>query len=237
MSARQQVLLVDDDETIRTHLGPFLERSGFEVRTAVDGQDALEKIANEQPDLVVLDVMMPRIDGRETLRRIRTQDGWLPVILLTQVGESFERAAALEEGADDYLNKPFDPQELLARIRAVLRRTIAGQAPLSAADTLRSGPLRIERTSRRIHLDGTELQATPKAFSLLEYLMSHPDEVFSRDRLLQSVWGFDAIVTTRAVDHRVAELRRILGDDAGDPEFIETVQGLGYRFRGRVERA
>jgi DNA-binding response OmpR family regulator len=179
---------------------------------------------------------MPVLDGREVLRRIRAEHDWLPVILLTRVGESFERAAALDEGADDYLNKPFDPQELLARIRAVLRRSAAGAAPLTAAVGLRAGELRIDRPARRLFLRERELQLTPRAFALLEFLMAHPDEVFARDRLLQTVWGFDAVVTTRAVDHRVAEIRAVLGDDASAPTYLETVPGVGYRFVAPVIR-
>lgn len=239
-TARPLILLVDDDEDIRSGLAPFLERSGFEVVQAGDGQaalDFLEAAGTTRPDLVVLDVLMPRLDGRETLRRIRRDDRWLPVILLTQVGESFERAAALEEGADDYLNKPFDPQELSARIRAILRRAVAGQAPLSAAERLTASGLSIDRVARRVHLDDRELTLTPKALTLLEYLMSHPGELFSRDRLLSTVWGFDFPVTSRAVDHRVAELRKVLGEDPTEPRWIETVAGLGYRFTGTVQRA
>lgn len=231
-----RVLLVDDDETIREHLAGVLQRSGLQVEVATDGAEALERIAAAMPDLVVLDVMMPVMDGREVLRRIRGSHDWLPVILLTQVGESFERAAALDEGADDYLNKPFDPQELLARIRAVLRRSARGAAPLSAADTLQAGELRIDRPARRVLYRGKEVALTPRAFALLEFLMSHPDEVFDRDRLLQTVWGFDAVVTTRAVDHRVAEIRRVLGDDPGAATYVETVQGMGYRFAHPVVR-
>ncbi|MGO0574956.1 response regulator transcription factor [Ornithinimicrobium panacihumi] len=236
MSGQHDVLLVDDDETIREHLPPVLRRSGLQVRCASDGAEALQEIGRQRPDLVVLDVMMPVLDGRETLRRIRAEHDWLPVILLTQVGESFERAAALDEGADDYLNKPFDPQELMARIRAVLRRSTSGRAPLSASESLRAGELRIDRPARRIWLGGVEQSVTPRAFALLEFLMSRPDEVVSRDRLLQSVWGFDAIVTSRAVDHRVAELRKVLADAADDPTYLETVQGLGYRFVHPVVR-
>lgn len=238
MTGPHDILLVDDDATIREHLPPVLRRAGLQVRCAADGAEALREIAADRPDLVVLDVMMPVLDGRETLRRIRADDGvaWLPVILLTQVGESFERAAALDEGADDYLNKPFDPQELMARIRAVLRRSTSGRAPLSASESLRAGDLRIDRPARRLWLAGREQSVTPRAFALLEYLMAHPDEVVSRDRLLQSVWGFDAIVTSRAVDHRVAELRKVLGDSAEAPTYLETVQGLGYRFVHPVER-
>ncbi len=227
-TARPAILLVDDDAAIRDNLAPFLERSGFDVSTAADGQTALDTLAASRPDLVVLDIVMPRIDGREVLRRIRAEGSWTPVVLLTEVGESFERAAALEEGADDYLNKPFDPQELVARIRAILRRSIAGVPPLSAAQRLSAGTLRIDRVARRTWVDDTERTLTPKAFALLEYLMTHPDEVVTRERLLAGVWGFDFPVTSRAVDHRIAELRRVLGE--GDPAWIETAQGLGYRF-------
>jgi len=183
----------------------------------------------------VLDVLMPRLDGRETLRHLRQASDWTPVILLTQVGEAFERAMALEEGADDYLNKPFDPHELVARIRAVLRRARPGQPPLSSAWVLKSRALRLDRRSRRAVFQGKELDLTPKAVLLLEYLMTHPDELVSRERLLDVVWGWDYPVGTRAVDTRVAELRRLLGDDASDPAFIETVPGQGYRFIGAVE--
>lgn len=234
MDTRPRILLVDDDATIREHLAPVLERGGFDVSLAADGNQALAFIAAERPDMVVLDVMMPNLDGRETLRRIRSEQDWLPVILLTQVGESYERAAALNEGADDYLNKPFDPSELMARMRAVLRRVRSGAVSLAAAEELSAGRLRIDRTARRIWLDDQEVTATPKAFALLEFLMARPDEVISRDRLLESVWGFDAIVSTRAVDHRVAELRRLLGEDPGDPMFIETLPSIGYRFCAAV---
>ena len=230
------MLLVDDEHAIRDNLGSFLERSGFEVSTAADGELALAAFAANSPDLVVLDVMMPKLDGREVLRRLRADDHWTPVVLLTQVGESYERAAALEEGADDYLNKPFDPQELVARIRAILRRTAAGTPSLAGTQRLASGDLSIDRMSRRTWLAGVEVTLTPKAFALLEYLMTHPDEVLGRDRLLASVWGFDFPVTSRAVDHRVAELRRVLDDDSSAPRWLETVQGLGYRFVGRVSR-
>jgi len=231
-----QILVVDDEQDITTNLAAFLERSGFLTCTATDGEAALEKIWQEPPDLVVLDVLMPLLDGREVLRQMRKAGNWTPVILLTQVGEAFERAMALEEGADDYLNKPFDPHELVARIRAVLRRARPGEPPLSAAWTLASGALRLERRSRRVYLHNQELTVTPKAVLLLEYLMTHPDELLSRERLLDVVWGWDYVVGSRAVDTRVAELRRILTDDPASPQYIETVPGQGYRFIGQVER-
>jgi len=180
-------------------------------------------------------VLMPVLDGRETLRRLRQEKNWTPIILLTQVGESAERAMALEEGADDYINKPFDPHELIARIRAVLRRARPGQPPLAAATRLASGLLIFDRTSRRAWLESVELTLTPKAAALLEYLMTHPDELISRERLLDAVWGWEYPVGTRTVDTRIAELRRVLGDDPAQPRYIETVSGQGYRYAGAVE--
>lgn len=230
------ILVVDDEPDITTNLAAFLERSGFSTHTAADGEAALDKIRQDPPDLVVLDVLMPRLNGREVLRQMRKAGNWTPVILLTQVGEAGERAMALEEGADDYLNKPFDPHELVARIRAVLRRARPGEPPLSATWVLACGALRLDRRSRRVYLDDQELIISPKAVQLLEYLMTHPDELLSRERLLDVVWGWDYAVGSRAVDTRVAELRRAMDDDAASPHYIETVPGQGYRFIGRVER-
>jgi DNA-binding response OmpR family regulator len=235
MSDRQKILLVDDEMAITGNLAPVLERSGFDVQVAADGLHALEKVASFRPDLIVMDVLMPRMDGRQALRKIRADGDWTPIILLTQVGESSERAMALEEGADDYLNKPFDPFELMARIRAVLRRARPGRPPLAAAWILRYRDLRLDRRSRRAYMHDDELTLTPKAFALLEYMMTHPDELVTRDRLLDVVWGWDYPVGTRAVDTRIAELRRALDDDATDPHFIETVPGEGYRFAPDVE--
>jgi DNA-binding response OmpR family regulator len=232
---RPKVLLVDDEQAITGNLAPFLQRAGFDVVVADDGESALERAQATSPHLIVLDVLMPKIDGREVLRRLRSDSDWTPVILLTQVGEASERAMALEEGADDYLNKPFDPHELVARIRAVLRRSRPGQRPLAAATELRSGELSLNRQSRRAYLAGEELRLTPKAVALLEYMMTHPDELLTRDRLLDTVWGWDYPTGTRTVDTRIAELRRALQDDPSDPTFVETVPGQGYRFVAIVE--
>jgi DNA-binding response OmpR family regulator len=240
---RSHVLLVDDEPAITANLAPFLERAGFHVSVAADGQEAFDQI-NASPsgetkrvDLVVLDVLMPRMDGRELLRRLRhlgTQSAALPVILLTQVGEATERALALEEGADDYLNKPFDPYELLARIRAVLRRVRPGQPALASAWMLLADDLALDRRARRATLTGKVLALTPKALAVLEYLMTHPDELLTRERLLDAVWGWDYPAGTRTVDTRMAELRRALGDDPTDPQYIETMAGEGYRFIAQV---
>ncbi|WP_238402398.1 response regulator transcription factor [Cellulomonas sp. H30R-01] len=230
------VLLVDDEQAILDGLAPFLERSGVRVSTAADGEAALATHARTPADILVCDVLMPRLDGRALVRRLRADGDWTPVVLLTQVGESYERSAALEEGADDYLNKPFDPLELLARVRAVLRRAVPGVPSLTASDVLVSGGLRVDRAARRATLDGRPVALTPKASLLLDYLMTHPSELLTRERLLSALWGFESMVTTRAVDHRVAEIRRVLADDPAEPRFVETVPAGGYRFCGEVRR-
>ena len=235
MQPKPSILLVDDETAITDNLAPFLSRSGFSVTVACNGEEALQQVSVSQPDLLVLDVLMPRLDGREVLRHLRQSGNWTPIILLTQVGEASERAMALEEGADDYLNKPFDPHELVARIRAVLRRARPGQPPLSAAVRLACGKLMLDRASHRVWLDEAELALTPKSVMLLEYMLTHPDELVSRERLLDVVWGWDYPVGTRAVDTRVAELRKALNDDPGRPRYIETIPGQGYRFAGKVE--
>jgi DNA-binding response OmpR family regulator len=235
MNPKTCILLVDDEDAIIENLAPFLERSGFGVLTASNGQDAIAMIEAKTPELVVSDVLMPKMDGREMLRTLRKENNWIPVILLTQVGEAFERAMALEEGADDYINKPFEPHELVARIRAVLRRAKPDTPPLSAAWRLKCGAISFDRRARRAYLHGEEITLTPKALILLEYLMTHPDELVTRERLLDVVWGWDYPVGSRAVDTRVAELRRALGDDATNPRYIETVPGQGYRFAADVE--
>jgi DNA-binding response OmpR family regulator len=231
---RPVLVVADDDEAITSNLAPFLTRAGFTVHVAGDGQAALELADRVDPDLCVLDVLMPRVDGREVLRRLRGTGRWVPVLLLTHVGDAAERAMALDEGADDYLNKPFDPQELVARVRAVLRRIQPGRPPLSAARVLRAGPLRLDRVARRAWLAGREVALTPKAMLLLDYITTHPDELLSRDRLLEVLWGFDYPVGTRAVDNRIAELRRVLGAYPEVADAIETVPGQGYRFAPRI---
>ena len=231
---RSVILLADDDPNIVESLAPFLERAGFHVLIVSDGRSAFERVQSHHPDLIILDVLMPRMDGRETLRRLRQAKLWTPTILLTQVGESSERALALEEGADDYINKPFDPHELLARIRAVLRRARPGERSLSAAWLLRSGDLSFDRRARRASQAGQTLDLTPKALAVLEYMMTHPDEAVTRERLLDAVWGWEYPAGTRTVDTRMAELRRALNDDPAKPRYIETIPSEGYRFIAEV---
>lgn len=234
MEPRPKILLVDDEEPVISALTTFLQLSGFDVETARDGEAALAALERLQPDLIVLDVLMIGMDGRETLRHLRRAGNWTPVLLMTQISGTPERIMALEEGADDYLNKPFDPQELVARIRAILRRTQAGARSLYAAHRLHSGAITLDRRSRRVWKNDRELLLTPKAVAILEYFMTHPDELITRERLLDAVWGWESAVGTRVVDTRVAELRKALDDDPAAPIYIETVPGMGYRFIGMV---
>ena len=237
MTGCPHILLVDDERAITDYLAPMLERAGFAATVAHDGNAALQEIGKLRPDLVVLDVIMPGLDGREVCRRLRAAGDWTPVIMLTQVNTTADKVLSLEEGADDYLCKPFEPQELIARIRAALRRrgTTTQRKPLSMATRLRAGDLLLDRRARRAERGRQALDLTPKAVALLEYLMLHSDQVFTREQLLDAVWGWAQAVATRAVDMRIAELRRALGDDAGEPAYIETVIGVGYRFLARVE--
>ncbi len=232
---RTKLLLVDDEESITSMLKTFLELSGFEVVTARNGVEALAYAAEHRPDLIVLDVLMPHMDGRETLRQLRRRDDWTPVILLTQVAGTPQRIMAIEEGADDYLNKPFDPQELVVRIRAVLRRTQAGAQRLRTSRHLRSRDVMLDRSTRRVFIGGQEQALTPKSVSILEYFMTHANELISRGQLLDVVWGWESAIGERAVDTRIAELRKALQDDPADPQYIETVPGAGYRYIAPVE--
>jgi DNA-binding response OmpR family regulator len=224
------LLLVDDDASITGQVGAFLERAGYKVHCEADGSRVLDRIDSLRPDLVILDVLLPGMDGRALLRALRARGDRRPVILLTKVGKASERALALEEGADDYLNKPFSSRELLARIGAVLRRAHETAAPLSSAWKLSAGGLTLDRRARRAAREGQALVMKPKTFALLEYFMTHPDELLTRDRLLNDVWGWEYPAGQRTVDTRVAELRRALDDDVEHPAFIETVPGEGYRF-------
>lgn len=235
MHGPARILLVDDEVAITGNLAPLLERAGFNVMVAGDGEAALQQIVTFVPDLVVLDVIMPKLDGREVCRRLRAAGNTVPIIMLTQVNAPIERTLSLDEGADDYLGKPFDPHELIARVRAVLRRSQPGGQPLSQARRLACGPYVFERVSRRLLLDESELPLTRRAAALLDFLLTHPNELLSRSRLMDDVWGWDFAAGERAVDLRVAELRRVLQDDAAAPRYVRTIPGEGYQFIGKVQ--
>jgi DNA-binding response OmpR family regulator len=226
-----RVLVVDDEPTIVEIVGRYLERAGYEAAGAADGFEALERAAAERPDLVVLDLMLPGIDGIEVMRRLRELPGApLAVILLTARGEESDRLVGLRQGADDYVVKPFSPAELVARVGAVLRRT---RPPETDAEEppIEAGPLRIEPASRRVFLDGEEVQLTMREFDLLAFLAAHPGRVYSRDQLMESVWGEPYFEDTSTVTVHIRRLRAKLGDDPSEPGLIETVWGVGYRLR------
>lgn len=229
------VLLVDDDDAIITTLNTFLELSGYKVIIARNGEETLQKIDEFSPDIVILDVLMPRLNGREALRQLRKQGNWVPVILLTQLSGTAERIMALQEGADDYLNKPFDPQELVARIQTIFRRIQLSGRTTQNARCLQSGKVVLDRLSRRVKFYDEYIALTPKAFAILEYMMTHSDELITREHLLDVIWGWENAVGERVVDTRIAELRKLLNDDSTAPEYIETLPGQGYRYIAKVK--
>jgi len=233
--SRGTVLVVDDEPTIVEVVARYLARAGFQAREAFDGPGALEAARLERPDLVVLDVMLPGLDGIEVMRRLHEQPGEpVPVILLTARAEESDRLVGLRRGADDYVVKPFSPAELVARVEAVMRR--AGRAGAAAGEDadlepIVHGPLRIDQAARTVTLDGEELTLTQREYELLRFLAARPGRVFSRDQLMEQVWGYDFYTDTSTVTVHVRRLRAKLEPDPADPRWIETVWGVGYRFR------
>jgi DNA-binding response OmpR family regulator len=226
------VLVVDDEPTIVEVVSRYLERSGFETFGAADGPEALRQAELRRPDLVVLDLMLPGFDGLEVMRRLHERPGPpTPVILLTARGEENDRLAGLRHGADDYVVKPFSPNELVARVEAVLRRATPVAAEDEVAAPIEHGPLRVEPASRRAFLDGEELGLTMREFDLLAYLAARPGRVFSRDQLMEAVWEYPFFTDTSTVTVHIRRLRAKLDDDPAEPRFIETVWGVGYRFK------
>jgi DNA-binding response OmpR family regulator len=213
------VMVVEDEANIGALVRTYLRSSGYEVLWVRSGEDALAELRRHPVKLVVLDIGLPGIDGFEVCRRI---SGTVPVIMLTARDEVLDRVAGLEVGADDYVSKPFSPRELAARVKAVLRR--AGSAG-SMADVITLGPLTVAPGAREVRLDGREIDLTQREFDLLEYLVRNAGQVVTRDRLLESVWGFISPGETRTVEVHVAQLRKKLGS----PNLIRTVRGVGYK--------
>ncbi len=227
MTDTEQILVVDDEPMVREVVVAYLERDGFSVTEATTGAGALKRIEESAPDLVVLDVMLPEIDGFSVLTELRKK-GDIPVILLTARTEEPDRVLGLELGADDYVVKPFSPRELVARVRSVLRRSAPAVA---ASGTLDIGPLRIDEQARVVTLDDAEIEMTPKEFDLLTFLARSPRQVFSRSQLLEQVWDSSADwQDPSTVTVHVRRLRRKLETDQENPRWITTVWGVGYRF-------
>jgi DNA-binding response OmpR family regulator len=224
MSANQQtVLVVEDEGSIASFVSLYLKNAGYGVRTAANGSEALAQVASEQPSLIVLDLMLPDIDGIEVCRRIRkTSD--VPILMLTARDEDVDKIIGLEVGADDYLTKPFNPRELVARVKSILRRATPERRAAEGA-TLRHGDLHIDAGRREVHVSEQEIQLAPKEFDLLWELLDHRGLVLTRDQLLERVWGYTFAGDTRTVDVHVRQLRRKLGDASP----IVTVWGVGYK--------
>jgi two-component system response regulator ResD len=229
--SRGTVLVVDDEPTIVEVVGRYMERAGYETHSALDGAEALRLAALHDPDLVVLDVMLPGIDGIEVMRRLQEDGSRTAVILLTARGEESDRLVGLRQGADDYVVKPFSPAELVARVDAVLRRVSPPPEDEAVPEPIEHGPLRIDPASRTVTLAGEELSLTQREFDLLAYLAAHPGRVFSRDQLMEAVWEYPFFTDTSTVTVHVRRLRAKLGDDPSEPRFIETVWGVGYRLK------
>jgi DNA-binding response OmpR family regulator len=229
----QSILVVDDEPQIREIVGLYLERAGFQVRLAGDGPAALQALTAALPDLVVLDVMLPGVDGLEITRRLRSE-GSTPIILLTARREEADRIEGLELGADDYVVKPFSPQELVSRVRAVLRRTQSIGRPAAPMEreqaVLAFDGLSIDAAARSVEVDGSDVVLTAKEFDLLLFLAGHPRQVYNREQLLAQVWGETQYIDASTVTVHVRRLREKLEKDPASPRYIQTVWGVGYRF-------
>ena len=219
------VMVIEDEKEIRDLLRYNLERAGFRVAAFADGEEGLEQIFASRPDAVVLDLMLPGRNGLEVLREVRGEPATadVPVLVLTARGAEMDKLLGFEHGADDYLTKPFSPRELVARLRALLRRS----RPEHAGPALESGTLRVDPSAREASVAGRRLTLTPREFDLLAFLVRHPGRVVSRDELLRKVWGYDYLGETRTIDVHVRRLRQKLG---AENAFIETVTGAGYKF-------
>ena len=230
-----QILVVDDEASIRELLSFNLKKNGYSVETAADGREALAKAAGM--DLVLLDIMLPEVDGLEVCRRLKAdpQTSGIPIIMLTAKAEEIDRVLGLELGADDYVVKPFSMRELLARVKAVLRRSAKdSQSEKGREETLKIGGLRLDFSSYQAWLHDEPIALTPKEYELLKLLVTNPGRAFTRDELLERIWGYEYYGDTRTVDVHIRHLRAKLKGDPAVSDAIETVRGVGYRFARRT---
>lgn len=225
-----RILVVDDDKQIVRLIQSYLEKSGFTVLTAFDGDNALRVIRRERPDLIVLDLMLPGKDGWEITRVLRADANLAatPILMLTARVEDTDKILGLELGADDYLTKPFNPREVVARVRAILRRAIAAPA---ASRVIEIRGLRLDADRHTVSLDGNDLETTPTEFALLKTLMENPNHAFTRGELIEKALGYSYEGMERTLDSHIKNLRKKIEDDPSDPQCIETVFGVGYRLR------
>jgi DNA-binding response OmpR family regulator len=225
----QTVLVVDDEPTLLETLAYNLERDGYRVLTAADGRQALTEFRAHEPDLLILDLMLPELSGVEVCRIIRRESA-VPILMLTAKDGEIDKVVGLEVGADDYVTKPFSLRELQARVRALLRRSEQQVAPRQPA-LVNLDRVQVDLSGHRLLRDGEPLPVKPKAFELLAFLVRHPGQVFTRDQLLERVWGYDYAGETRTVDVHIHWLRREIEADPADPRFLQTVRSVGYVFR------
>lgn len=242
----RRILVIDDEAVLAETIAYNLEQAGYEVLTAVDGASALEMARREKPDLIILDLMLPEMDGLDVCRQLRQEQGTTttPILILTAKSEEIDVVVGLEVGADDYITKPFGRRELLARVRAMLRRLEYAlpqkdasplaereQEQSSAGRQLIAGPIRIDLAGRQVQCRGQYIELQPKLFDLLAYLVRNRGTVLTRDQLLHNVWGYDYLGDTRTVDVHVRWLREKLEEDSANPKLIQTIRGVGYCFR------
>jgi two-component system alkaline phosphatase synthesis response regulator PhoP len=226
----EKIVIIEDDPSILRGLQLNLGMEGYLVRSATDGETGLSLARTEKPDLVLVDVMLPRLGGLEVVRELRRDDHDLPVLILSAKGQESDKVAGLQLGADDYMVKPFGLKELLARIDALLRRRRSRGETGPSRAIRRAGDVELDLDARTARAQGRALDLTSREFDLLAFFITHPDRVFSREQLMESVWGSRYFGTVRTVDNFIARLRAHIGDDAESPRHLETVRGIGYRF-------
>jgi DNA-binding response OmpR family regulator len=230
-AACPKVLIIEDEEALLFTLAHSLKREGYTVVTAARGDDGLKLAREQHPDLILLDVMLPGIDGIQVCRLLR-RDSDVPIIMLTALGGERDRVAGLDTGADDYMPKPFGMRELMARVRALLRRSGPRSQPDTGPSIVISGDLQVDRERREVLRGGKVLRMKPKEFELLLFFLQHPGRVFSREQILDEVWGYDFYGGPRTVDVHIRWLRQKIEDDAANPERLRTIRGSGYLFEG-----
>ncbi|MFS0636380.1 response regulator transcription factor [Mesobacillus foraminis] len=230
----KKVLVVDDEQSIVTLLQYNLEQSGYEVMTASDGEEGKNLAIAEKPDLIILDLMLPKLDGIEVCKILRQDRIMTPILMLTAKDDEFDKILGLELGADDYMTKPFSPREVTARVKAILRRTQANPEPVSEeeekAEKIVLGELKILPEYYEAYFKGELLECTPKEFELLLYLAQHKGRVLTRDQLLSAVWNYDFAGDSRIVDVHISHLREKIEKNTKKPEYIKTIRGLGYKL-------
>ena len=228
VARKTRILIVEDEPAMVAGLRDNFEYEGYEVISAIDGVEGLDRALGDNPDLVVLDVMMPRMSGLDVCKQLKVKRPSLPIIMLTARGQEIDKVVGLELGADDYVTKPFSIRELMARVKAVLRRAL----PQSTMDIFRFSDVEVNIRSNEVLRGGARVDLSAKEFALLAYFVSHPAETLSRDRLLDAVWGYENYPSTRTVDTHIVHLRQKLEPNPEEPRFILTVHGTGYKFVG-----